>query len=94
MKYIEVTKQEAIDILKNSKGDKVMIAVQDLEHDEEVNSFCPHLKSECENLIGEAKTIAAITDDFVKQLDLFTERQLDLRNIQAIGYRKVILLRC
>ena len=94
MKYFEVTKAEAIDILKKSKGDKIMIAIQDLEHDDGVGIFCPHLKSECESMIFEAKTIASMSDDFIKQLDLFTEKQLDLRNIQSIGYRKIVIMRC
>lgn len=93
MKYIEVTKKEAIDILKKSKGDKVMIAIQDMGHDD-VGMFCPHLKSECENMIYEAETIASMSDDFIKQLDLFSEKQLDLMNIKSIGYRKIILLKC
>ena len=93
MKIIEMTTEEAINVLKESKGKVVMVAMQDLEHEEDMGSFFPHLKSECENIIGEAKTIVLSTDHFIRQLDLFTEKQLDLRNIQAIGYRKIILMK-
>ena len=89
-----MTTEEAIEVLKESKGKVVMVAMQDLEREEDMGAYYPHLKFDCEKIIGEAKTVVLSTDDFIRQLDLFTEKQLDLRNIQAIGYRKIILMKC
>lgn len=92
MKYVEMTIDEAIEMLNNSKGKKVLVAIQDLEKDEPA-LFCQRLKKECESMICEAKTVASQCDDFVKQLNLFTEKQKDLMNIQHRGKLKIILLR-
>lgn len=93
MKYIEMTTEEAIEVLKKSKGKKVLVTIQDLENNNEDIVFCPKLKEECENMILEAKTISSACDDFVKKLDLFTEKQKDLMNIQAHGFQQTILIR-
>ena len=37
--------------------------------------------------------LISMTDDFVRQLKLFTEKQKDLENIRAVGYQQIILLR-
>ena len=92
MKYIEMTVDEAIEILQNSKGKKVMVAIRDLEHDEPT-LFCPRLKTECETMIYEAETIASACDEFVKQLRLYTEKQKDIVNIRNVGYQQIILFK-
>ena len=98
MKCVEVFLNEdniddAIALLKESKGKKVMIAVQNLE-DEDVNvAFVPKEKAECQKIIETAATVAISKDKFLKQLSIFTEKQRDLKHIQPRGYLKTILLR-
>lgn len=36
MRYVEMTTDEAIEVLKKSKGKKVLVAIQDLNNDEPV----------------------------------------------------------
>lgn len=92
MQYIEMTTDEAIEVLKNSKGKKVLVAVQDLKNDEPA-LFLPRLKSDCLLMIKEAETIASACDEFVNQLRLFSERQRDILNIVPVGQQSTILLR-
>lgn len=92
MEYIEVTTEEAIELLKKAKGKRVMIAIQNLEKDESA-IFYPRLKKDCETMITEAETVASLCDDFVKQLRLFTKKQKDIKNIRPMGFQKTILLR-
>lgn len=91
MKYVEMTTDEAIDVLRKSKGKKVLVAIQDLESEEDA-IFCQKLKSDCEEMIREAETISSMCDDFVKKLDVFTVKQ-NLMNIQPHGLQKTILIR-
>lgn len=83
---------EAIEMLKKSKGKKVLVAVHDLKM-EEPALFYPKTKSDCLLMIKEAETIASACDDFVKQLKLFSEKQRDLMNIIPEGYQRTILLK-
>lgn len=92
MKVIELTSEEAIELLQNSKGKKVLVAIQDLQCDDIV-PFSPIMKKECEAMIYNAETLISTADDFVKQLKLFTEKQRDLENIRAVGYQQIILLK-
>ena len=92
MRYIEMTTDEAIEVLKKSKGKKVLVAVQDLKNDEPA-FFYPKLKSDCMMMIEEAETISSACDDFVRQLRLFSEKQRDLMNIIPDGLQRTILLR-
>ena len=92
MNYIEMTTEEAIEILKKSKGKKVLVAIKDLESDEDA-VFYQRLKMDCETMIREAKTISSMCDDFVRNVNLFTEKQIDLTNIVPHGLQKTILLR-
>ena len=91
MNYVEMTTEEAIEVLRKSKGKKVLVAIKDLENDDDA-IFYQKLKSDCEIMIQEAQTVSSMCDDFVKKLDVFTERQRDLMNIQPYGLRKTILL--
>lgn len=92
MKYVEMTTDEAIEVLKNSKGKKVLVAIQDLEKDEVV-MFCSRLKTECFSLFENVETTISVCDDFIKQLRLFTEYQKDIMNIEPHGIQKTILIR-
>ena len=89
--YIELTTEEAIEMLKKSKGKKVMIAVCDLEK-ENVEKFFVRLKTECVELINTSETIASLYDDYIKQLHLFSEKQ-NLQNIEKRGKQNIILLK-
>lgn len=91
MNYVEMTTEEAIEILRKSKGKKVLVAIKDLENDNDAILY-QKLKSDCEVIIQEAQTISSICDDFVRKLDVFTEKQKDLLNIEPYGLRKTILL--
>ena len=91
MRYFEMTTEEAIEVLRNSKGKKVLVAIQDLESDEPA-LFYQRLKAECESIIAEAKTVSSMCDGFVKQLNAFTEKQ-NIYNIEPHGYQKTILLK-
>ena len=43
-------------------------------------------------MFEDVKTAASLCNDFVRQLNLFTERQ-DIRNIKPQGFQKIVLLR-
>lgn len=92
MRYVEMSTDEAIEMLKKSKGKKVLVAVQDLKTDEAA-FFYPKTKSDCLLMIKEAETIASACDNFVKQLKLFSEEQRDLMNIIPKGSQRTILLK-
>lgn len=98
MKCVEVFLNEeniddAIALLQESKGKKVMIAIQNLEEDDVNVAFVTKCKDECRKIIENAATVAVSKDNFLKQLSVFTEKQRDLRHIQPRGYLKTILLR-
>lgn len=97
MNFVEFTINEetidgAIKLLRQSKGKKVMIAVQNLEENDVNVAFVRKYKNECERIIKEAGTVASVCDDFMKQLRIFTEIQKDLAHIEPKGYLKTILL--
>ena len=92
MRYVEMSTDEAIEMLKKSKGKKVLVAVQDLRTEESA-LFYPQNKSDCYLMIEKAETIASACDDFVKQLKLFSEKQRDIMNIVPKGTQKTILLK-
>lgn len=92
MQYVEMTIEEANKYYKGSTGKTVLVAVQDLESNE-VAEFVRRGKSECENILNEAETIARVYDDFINQLRVFTEKQPDIRNIISRGKLSTILLK-
>lgn len=92
MKYIEMTTEEAIEVLKRSKGKKVCMAVHDLTCDDLNEEFHLLTKTECNVMIQNAKTIASLFDDFAKSLSLYTEKQ-NIRDIKPIGLERIILLK-
>ena len=47
---------------------------------------------ECRDIIERSETIARICDDFLNQLKVFSEKQLDLMNIKPIGTMSTILV--
>lgn len=97
MKCVEVFLNEetidgAIELLRKSKGKKVMIVIQNLEEEDVNLAFVTKYKNECQKIIENAATVAISGDDFLRQLSVFTEKQRDLKHIQPRGYLKTILL--
>ena len=92
MRYVEMSTDEAIEMLQKAKGQKVLVAIQDLRTDEPA-LFYPQTKSDCLLMIKEAETISSACDDFVRQLRLFSEKQRDLMNIVPEGLQRTILLK-
>ena len=94
MQYIEMTIEEANEYFKGTKGKTVLVAVRDLETEEDkVISFIKKNKCDCDNILSEAETIVRCYDDLVNQLRAFTEKQWDIRNITPRGKLSTILLR-
>lgn len=93
MQYVEMTIQEALDYSKGDTSQTVLMARQDLEKDNEIPKFEKKSKSECEQIIQGAETIARACDDFVNQMRVFSERQLDIENIERKGELNTILFR-
>lgn len=90
MRYIEMTIEEAMK--RCNKNAKVLVAIQDLE-DEDCNVvFVKKKRGEYETIFEDIKTAASASDDFVKQLKLFTEKQ-NIFNIEPRGLQKTILLK-
>ena len=89
MNYIEMSIDDAMKVL--GETGIVLVATQDLEHKEEVLSFVKRTKAECKELIKDAQTIINQCDDFVRELDLFTQKQKDLEHICPVG-KKIIIL--
>ena len=90
MKYVEMTIEEAMKCCNKNK--KVLVAIQDLEDDNVDVVFVKKRKNEYDTIFDDVKTVASICDDFVKQLNLFTEKQ-EIPNIEPHGLQKTILLR-
>lgn len=90
MRYVEMTVEEAMK--RCSKHDKVLVAVQDLEDKSIEVVFSKKRKYEYEEIFEDVKTVASACDDFVKQLNLFTEKQ-NIYNVEPRGIQKIILLK-
>lgn len=90
MQYVEMTIEEA---LKYSKGKTVLVAVSDLENNDEVNSFVKRNAADCENIFNEAETIVRVYDDLINQLRAFTEKQNDFINYKPRGKLSIIILK-
>lgn len=88
MRYVLMDIEEAV---KYCKGKKVLVAEQDLEKNEVVG-FERKTFQECRDIIERSETIARICDDFLNQLKVFSEKQLDLMNIKPIGTMSTILV--
>lgn len=90
MQYIEMSIEEAKKCCK--KNARVLVAIQDLKNNNVDIVFIPKRRNEYEKLFEDVKSVAGIYDDFIKQLNLFTERQ-DIRNIKPYGIQKTVLLK-
>lgn len=90
MQYVEMTVKEAKKRCK--KNAKVLVAIQDLEDKNLDVVFTSKKRGDYDELFEDVKTVASLCDDFVKQLNLFTEKQ-DIRNIRPYGVKKTVMLR-
>lgn len=90
MRYVEMTVEEAIK--KCNKNAKVLVAIQDLEKEDTDVVFVKKKREDYNELFDDIKTVASFYSDFVKQLNLFTEKQ-DIYDIKPKGFQKIILLK-
>lgn len=90
MKYVEMTIEEAMKCC--NKNAKVLVAVQNLEDDDCDIVFVKKRRDEYKTLFDDVKTVASACDNFVNQLNLFTEKQ-NIYNLEPHGLQKIILLK-
>lgn len=91
MEYVEMTIEEALEYSRGNKFQVVLVAVRDLEKNDEITEFIKRSKNECEDIIRNAETIAKLHDEFISQLKVFTMKQIDLKNIKPHGKESTIL---
>ena len=89
--YVEMTIEEAMK--KCNKNTKVLVAIQDLEKEDDEIVFVQKKKREYDSIFEDAKTVLSICDDFIKELNVFTEKQPDIYNIRPHGLQKIVLLK-
>lgn len=90
MEYILMSLEEAKKVAK--KDAVVLVAKQDLEHEDCNIGFNKKKFGECSNILEEAATIAKVCDDFAAQLRVFSEHQVDVINFEPKGKLDTILL--
>lgn len=89
--YVEMTIEEAMK--KCNKHTKVLVAIQDLEKEDDEIVFVQKKKREYGSIFEDAKTVLSMCDDFIKELNVFTEKQPDIYNIRPHGLQKIVLLK-
>lgn len=90
MTYVEISIEDAMKICK--RNTRVLVAEQDLEKDDCDIIFVPKEVNEYDTIFNNIKTVLKLTDDFIKQLRLYTEEQ-DINNVKPIGIQKIILIK-
>lgn len=90
MQYVEMSIEEAIK--KCKRNAKILVATQDLADESIDVIFVQKRGSDYEEVFEDVKTVASLSDDLVKQLNLFTEKQ-DIMNIRPYGMRRIVILR-
>lgn len=90
MRYIEITIEEAIKRCK--KNAKVLVAEQDLGKENHDIIFVKKGRRDYDGLFADVQTAAALSDDLLEQLRLFTEQQ-DILNIKPRGIQKIVLIK-
>lgn len=91
MSYIMMTVEE---VKKYANKDAiVLVATQDLTSQDCNVDFVKKKFGECTDIIGSAKTIANICDEFANQLRVFSDTQKDPINYEPVGYLNTILFR-
>lgn len=89
--YVEMTIEEAMK--KCNKNTKVLVAIQNLEKEDDEIVFVQKKKKEYGSIFEDAKTVLSMCDDFIKELNVFTEKQPDIYNIRPHGLQKIVLLK-
>ena len=89
--YIEMNTEQALKLL--GKKGTVLVAIHDLEQEDEVISFVKKTKAECAEVVKNAKTITRFCDDIINGLNCYSYKQPDIRNIIPVGKVKTILIR-
>lgn len=89
--YVEMTIEEAMK--KCNKNTKVLVATQDLEQNDSDVLFVIKKKKDYNSIFENAKTIVSSCDDFIKQLNVFTEQQPDIPHIHPHGIQRIVLLK-
>ena len=90
MQYIEMSIEEAIK--KCKKNAKILVATQDLADNDTDIIFVQKRGSDYKEVFEDVKTVASLSDNLVKQLNLFTEKQ-DIMNIRPYGIQRIVILR-
>lgn len=90
MRFVEMSIEDAMK--KCKKGAIVLVAEQDLEKDDCNVVFVAKKRKDYDQLFKDVKTAASVSDDFIKQLLLFTVHQ-DIPNIKPVGRQKTVLLK-
>lgn len=90
MRYIEMSLDEAIK--KCKKSTRILVAEHDLNEQNVDIVFVQRKGQDCDDVFEDIKTVASISDNLVKQMDLFTEKQ-DIRNIRPFGTKRIVILR-
>lgn len=90
MKLVEMSIEDAMRIC--GKNAKVLVAVQNLEQEEQEISFEQKRRDEYEKLFSDVKTVVSSVGDLVKRLDCFTEKQDIIRGIRPVGLQKIVLV--
>lgn len=86
-----MTNEDAMAYLQSHKDCVVMFAEDDLENQTPV-MFIKMAKAECYPIVEKAASIATVLDDFIAQVNLYTEKQ-DLPVVKNRGRREIIMLR-
>lgn len=84
MEYIEMNIEDALKIFKGDVSKTVLVAVKDLEKDDDIQSFEKVGVSRCKRIIKSSSTIIGIDDDLLKQLLLYSSKQ-NIQSIKPIG---------
>lgn len=90
MQYVEMSIEEAIK--KCKKNAKILVATQDLADNDTEIIFVQKRGSDYKEVFKDVETVASLSDDLVKQLNLFTEKQ-DIMNIRPYGIQRIVILR-
>lgn len=85
MEYIEMSIEDALKIFKGNKSKTVLVAVKDLENDDDTLQPLKKIGlSKCRKIIKSSKTIAGSEDDLLKHLLLYSRKQ-NIQSIKPIG---------
>ena len=91
MEYVIMTMEEAKKVVNDDTI--VLVSVLDLEKKDFNADFKRKKFCECHNILQESKTIARIPGDFMDQLRIFSEKQIDIIDYMPVGKLSTVLFR-